>query len=402
VSSGASNAALLRPVRLTYRLLLQVAVTALGFAVFWLLQTRDLSGARPVLVFPVIAAGLLFGWRGGLLGGIVTVPLAIGIVILEGQAKAITPALVAFGGAAIIAVGTAVGWMTDLTYRLRRTQSELLESQKRHLQATMEAQFLRATRLATLGSLARGVAHEINNPLAYLTSNLHSIRRALSGPSLSIDEMRDVHDALSESIEGAERIAAIVRSIRVFSSRSDADQVERLHVRAVAATAMEAVSSRLRSRAAVTCDIEGEPVVLGNAERLGQVLMHLLVNAAESIAGGHPESNRVTVTAARAAASTSRSPTPAPASRPTSSRRSSTPSSPPSQPTRPPASGCSSARASSPRWTATSPSTPRWARAPPSPSTSPPRRRPDQVSAAAGSAPPAPAPPRRGPGGSPG
>jgi len=186
--------------------------------------------------------------------------------------------------------------MTDLTDRLRRTQGELLEAQRRHLQASMEAQFLRATRLATLGSLARGVAHEINNPLAYLTSNLHSIRRSLSGPQPSIEEMKDVHDALAESLDGAARIAAIVRAIRVFSSRSDEEPAARVHVREIAAIAVEAVASRLRSRATVSCEIDDEPIILGNPERLGQVLMHLLVNAAESIADGHPESNRVTLT----------------------------------------------------------------------------------------------------------
>ena len=294
VSSGDASPALLRPIRLSHRFLLQAAVTLLGFATFWVLL-GDATNARPVLVFHVIAAGLLFGWRGGLVGGIVTVPIASGMVVATGHGGAITPTLVVTGGLAIVAVGTAVGGMTDLTYRLRRTQGELLEAQKRHLQASMEAQFLRATRLATVGSLARGLAHEINNPLAYLTSNLHSLRRALSGPSLSTDEMRDVHDALSESIEGAERIATIVKAIRVFS-RSDGEPEARLDVREIAAIAVEAVASRLRGRATVSLELEGEPAVLGNAERLGQVLMNLLVNAAEAIPDGHPESHRVTIT----------------------------------------------------------------------------------------------------------
>ncbi|HYV44321.1 MAG TPA: ATP-binding protein [Myxococcaceae bacterium] len=292
-----ASLALLRPSRLSHRALVQVAASAASFAIFWVLQRNGVTlPARPVLILHVIMAGLLFGWRGGLIAGLVTVPVAVWIIVTAGNQQTITLPLAVSNTLAVVTVGVSVGGMTDLTDRLRRTQGELLEAQRRHLQASMEAQFLRATRLATLGSLARGVAHEINNPLAYLTSNLHSIRRTLSGPSLSVDELKDVHDALAESLEGAARIASIVRAIRVFSSRSDDEPAARVHVREIAALAVEAVASRLRSRATVSNEIEGEPVILGNPERLGQVLMHLLVNAAESIADGHPESNRVTLT----------------------------------------------------------------------------------------------------------
>ncbi|HEY8211507.1 MAG TPA: HAMP domain-containing sensor histidine kinase [Myxococcaceae bacterium] len=292
------------PSRLTYRLLVLGVVTVVDLVLFWKLQPRGLASVRPILVFQVILAGLLFGWRGGLLAGIVTVPLATWIVWMAGNWNAVTGVGLATGALSLAMVGSAVGGVTDLSRRLRqeivhrkRMQDELLASQRRHLEASMEAQFLRASRMASLGTLTEGVAHELRNPLAYLTSNLETVRTALSGPRPPRpEEMKGVHDALKESIEGAERIETIVKAIRVFSPRPSEEAEELVDVRTVVATALEGVRGLLRTRAVLSSRFEGEPTVRGNTGRLGQVLIHLLVNAAEAIPEGRPERNVVTVT----------------------------------------------------------------------------------------------------------
>jgi signal transduction histidine kinase len=222
---------------------------------------------------------------------------------MSGDPNSITPVGVVTGGLAVVVVGSAVGAVTDMSRRLRQEivtrkqmQNELLAAQRRHLEASMEAQFLRASRMASLGTLAAGVAHEINNPLAYLTSNLRSVRAALSGPQPPPpQELKDAHDALNESIEGAQRIETIVKAIRVFSPRPSDDFEELVDVRSVAATALEAVRGLLRTRAAVSSHFEGEPTIRGNTGRLGQVFIHLLVNAAEAIPEGRPDQHRVTL-----------------------------------------------------------------------------------------------------------
>jgi len=288
------------------RLLIVAAVAAFDVVLYRQLQPLYGQNARPILLAHTIVAGLLFGWRGGLLAALGSIPLIAGINwTLSPQARALlTPSAFVVGGLAVTVVGTTVGAVADLSRRLReeieqrqRMQQELLEAQRRHLEAKMEAQLLRASRLASLGTLAAGVAHEINNPLAYLTSNLNSVSAALGGPEPPPpEEMKDLRDALAESIEGAKRIEAIVKAIRVFSPRPAEESEETLDVRAVAAEALEMVGSRLRGRAAAECHFEGAPRVVGNSERLYQALMTLLVNAVEAIPEGRPEANRVTVT----------------------------------------------------------------------------------------------------------
>ncbi len=292
------GAALLRLRPRSHRLLILAALVVLDLALYSVLQRRVEWNARPVYVLHVIAAGLLFGWRGGLLVGLGTVALGAGLNrVIGGRAweQMVVSGLVV-GGLALATIGSAVGAVTDLSRRLRDEIEQRKRMARELLEASLEAQFLRASRLASLGTLAAGVAHEINNPLAYLTSNLHSVRHALSGPGLPPpEELKDLHDALDESIEGAGRIEAIVKAIRVFSPRPPEELAELLDVRAVAASALEAVEDHLRDRATATCRIEGEPRVLGNGERLGQVLVNLLVNAAEAIPAGRPQANQVTV-----------------------------------------------------------------------------------------------------------
>ena len=289
-----------------HRVLLVIALAALDAVLYVVLYQRFTVNARPALVPHIIVGGLLLGWRGGLISGLGTTPLAAGLSWLMGPEAWATVGLSGLiaGSLGTALVGTTVGAGADLSRRLRgeieqrkQMQKELLESQRRHLEAKMEAQFLRASRLASLGTLAAGVAHEINNPLAYLTSNLRSIRATLHAPEPPPpEEMKDVHDALDESIEGAERIAAIVKAIRVFSPRPGEESEETLDVRAVTAEALGMVEGRLRDHATAECWFEGEPKVVGNSERLYQALMNLLVNAVEAIPKGRPEENRVTVT----------------------------------------------------------------------------------------------------------
>ena len=298
--------ALLRPRSPLQRVLIVLAVVAFASAMFMVIQPHSRPVSRVFFVLPVIAAGLLFGWRGGLIAALSTAPLAIGLsaVLGENALKEITPSSLGGGLLGTVLVGTAVGAVTDLSRRLRdeieqrqRAQRDLLEAQRRQWEATREAQFLRATRLASLGSLAAGVAHEINNPLGYLTSNLHSMRTALSGPHPPPpEELKDVQDAIDESIEGAERIDAIVKAIRVFSPRPSEELEQTLDVRAVLTSALEAAESRLRDRATTSIQVDGAPKVAGNQDRLSQVFLNLLVNAAEAIPAGKPREHRVTVT----------------------------------------------------------------------------------------------------------
>lgn len=150
--------------------------------------------------------------------------------------------------------------------------------------AALQAQLARAERLAAVGTLAAGVAHEINNPLTFVTLGLDAVERALreGAPRERIDGL------LHEVRQGATRVATIVRELGVFS-RSDDDLRVPVDVAAVLATSIRMVAHQLRGRARLAQRFEPNDRVLGNSGRLEQVFVNLLLNAAQALPEGDPE-----------------------------------------------------------------------------------------------------------------
>jgi signal transduction histidine kinase len=151
-----------------------------------------------------------------------------------------------------------------------------------------------ADRMASLGTLAAGVAHEINNPLAYVVANLQFIQEELaSGGAVSGSEMGE---ALTAALEGASRVRAIVRDLKAFSRSDDAD-VTAVDVGAVLRSAINMASHESRHRAQVVVQLASVPPVAGTPSKLGQVFLNLLINAAHAIAPGATNQNQITVRA---------------------------------------------------------------------------------------------------------
>ena len=144
----------------------------------------------------------------------------------------------------------------------------------------MEARLMMADRMVSVGTLAAGVAHEINNPLAYVMANLDYVADKLGAHD------REVSDALSEAQAGAERVRTIVRDLKTFSRGDDlAHGAVDLH-RVLEASANMAWNE-VRHRARLSRDYAAVlPRVLGNESRLGQVFLNLLINAAQAIPEG--------------------------------------------------------------------------------------------------------------------
>ncbi|WP_373044208.1 ATP-binding protein [Vulgatibacter sp.] len=139
------------------------------------------------------------------------------------------------------------------------------------------AQLVVADRMALVGTLAAGVAHEINNPLSYLGANLEWIRAELA---LRAGDRSDLARALEEATDGAQRIAAIVGDLRAFS-REDETRVQ-VDLRQVVEDAIRLGGHEVRQVATLERQLDEVPPVLGNRMRLGQVVLNLLVNAAQS------------------------------------------------------------------------------------------------------------------------
>jgi len=186
------------------------------------------------------------------------------------------------------------------TCELEAANTRLADSLKQ-LQST-QAQLLFADRLASMGRLAAGVGHEINNPLAYVVSNLNYIFKELNRTdgAPSAEERHELLTAVADAREGAERVRLIVQDLKTLSRPDEASNAP-VDLATVVRSAVKIASHELRRRARVVEDVQDVPQVLGHPARLGQVFLNLLINAAHSIAEGNAEANEIRVVARRGA-----------------------------------------------------------------------------------------------------
>jgi two-component system, cell cycle sensor histidine kinase and response regulator CckA len=176
---------------------------------------------------------------------------------------------------------------------------DLSEQRRTEQQSALNA------RLASLGVLTAGIAHEINNPLTYILGNvgflaedLARLRAQLDTPELRSDELLDSVDGLSELLhevdDGAQRVASIVADLGSFrqaapsgAGRADASQCLEWALRVSRATIVR--------RARIHSQLLPLPEVNADRGRLGQVFLNLLLNAAHAMQEGDPEANQLSV-----------------------------------------------------------------------------------------------------------
>ncbi|MEW6430920.1 MAG: ATP-binding protein [Myxococcota bacterium] len=165
-------------------------------------------------------------------------------------------------------------------------------SEQVRLSATLQL----TERMASIGTLAAGVAHEINNPLSYVLSNLtmalQELRTVREVPGVDLGELLA---ALEEAREGADRVKRIVADLRTFS-RVDEQRRVPCDVAQVVTTALNMARNETRHRARVVTHFEPTGPVLANEARLGQVFLNLVLNAAQAIPDGHVDEHAITVT----------------------------------------------------------------------------------------------------------
>ena len=144
--------------------------------------------------------------------------------------------------------------------------------------------------------MAAGVAHEINNPLAYVIGNLDVLAHELAHAKapLPAERLRLLEAAVRDARQGAERVRAIVRDLKVFA-RVQEDRPTRVDVGAAIEGALGIAHNEIRHRARLVMDLAPVPPVRADAGRLSQLFLNLIINAAQSIPEGAAERNEIRV-----------------------------------------------------------------------------------------------------------
>ncbi len=158
------------------------------------------------------------------------------------------------------------------------------------LRKQMESRLVQADRQTVLGHLAASVGHEMNNPLAFMMSNLSFAREELGALREALrarqdglgDGLEDVLEALGETVEGAERLRAIVEDLRTLS-RKPPEYRARVDLHPVLENALKLVRGELRHRGRLEKDFRPVPPVDADEARLVQVFLHLLLNAVQAM-----------------------------------------------------------------------------------------------------------------------
>ncbi|HEX8821281.1 MAG TPA: PAS domain S-box protein [Archangium sp.] len=167
-------------------------------------------------------------------------------------------------------------------------------------QRQLQSRLSLADRMASMGTLAAGIAHEINNPLAFVISNLGFLSdelnrlpsSAVQAPGSRAEPREDWRSVLTEAREGAERVRQIVRQLKAFS-RPDEERVEPVDLHAVLDSAVMLAANEIKHRARLKREYGPVPKVMGNDGRLCQVFLNLVVNAAQAIPEGAAQQNEI-------------------------------------------------------------------------------------------------------------
>ncbi|MEM6293709.1 MAG: response regulator [Myxococcota bacterium] len=174
---------------------------------------------------------------------------------------------------------------TTAVFEGERAMFTMLEdiTEQRQLQASLQ----QADRLASVGSMAAGVAHEINNPLAYVVTNLELLQEAVGTASgLDAALRRRLESTLADAVEGSQRVRHIVGDLRRFARTEDEDEDdvdEAVDLHAALDSAIDIADNEIKHRARLRREHGDIPAVRGPEGRLTQVLVNLLVNAAHAV-----------------------------------------------------------------------------------------------------------------------
>jgi PAS domain S-box-containing protein len=168
----------------------------------------------------------------------------------------------------------------------------------------LEARLALDDRLAALGTMAAGVAHEVNNPLSFVMTSVELVQtrlgeigrklEALPEATAAAQDFPELQLILDQALSGVERIRDVVHKLMRLSRAPDQGSGA-VAVRPVLESAIQIAWSEIRHRARLIRHFQETPLVEADESRLGQLFLNLLLNAAQAIPDGHAEHHAVTI-----------------------------------------------------------------------------------------------------------
>lgn len=195
--------------------------------------------------------------------------------------------------------------LNQKNFQLEETNKDLKETQ---------VQLLQAEKMASVGQLAAGVAHEINNPVGFVSSNISTLSEYVATYQMIFSQIQvvldekdeekralvlnklekmlgnqdmafineDISDLLGDSREGLQRVAEIVKGLKLFS-RVDSDQMQKHNINDCVRTTLAMVNNQLKYICTVETHLGRIPDVDMNVGKISQVITNLLINAGQAI-----------------------------------------------------------------------------------------------------------------------
>jgi signal transduction histidine kinase len=155
--------------------------------------------------------------------------------------------------------------------------------------ASLRSRLVTSGRLAAVGQLAAGIAHEINNPIAYVHANLGALRGlvddAAKRPEAGADALREAQELIEESLDGVQRVAAIVRDVKSFSHAGGGER-QPVELPLLLDGVLRVAAPQLRYGGRVERRYGDDvPPVIGDPQELKQVFLNLVINAGQAVCG---------------------------------------------------------------------------------------------------------------------
>jgi len=181
----------------------------------------------------------------------------------------------------------------DNQLELQKYRTEL-----EHMVEEQAEQLIHADRLATMGTFAAGVAHEVNNPTSFIRGNIQALQLFwnLARPilfkhqsddptgkvALMIDDIENIFLGI---LKGTKRISSIVDSLKTYSRRGDKDPKEEIFISEPINEAVAILKNRITNKIQIDVNVADDVCVIGNSQKLSQVFINLINNAIDACYG---------------------------------------------------------------------------------------------------------------------